>query len=157
MITSEGVFVMKQDEMLSELHQIFASLYKQVSEPQYYQGQGPYLMTLDETYDAYEFHCYEIIDVETFLSAPEQFSAAFYEPEFLFKVADTLDLNGIKDSGRYFSLLLRKVVPDTPSCRLAVQELYRTNPELVENILFLNETGIMFSATAVLHNQVILN
>ena len=157
MITSEGVFVMKQDEMLSELHLIFASLYKQVSAPQYYQGQGPYLMTLDETGDSCEFHCYEITDAETFLSAPEQFSPAFYEPEFLFKVADTLDLNGITDSGRYFSLLLCKVVPDTPSCRLAVQELYRTNPELVENILFLNETGILFSATAVLYNQVILN
>ena len=72
-------------------------------------------------------------------------------------MADTLDLNGIKDSGRYFSLLLHKVVPDTPSCRLAVHELHRTNPELVDKILFLNETGIMFSATAVLHNQVILN
>ena len=157
MITSEGVFIVKQDEMLSELHLIFTNRYKQVSAPQYYQGQGPYLMTLDETGDACEFHCYEITDADAFLSAPEQFSPAFYEPEFLFKVADTLDLKGIKDSGRYFSLLLHKVVPDTPSCRLAVQELYITNPELVENILFLSETGIMFSATAVLDNQVILN
>ena len=72
-------------------------------------------------------------------------------------MADTLNLKGIKDSGRYFTLLLHKVVPDTSSCRRAAQELYRTNPELVENILFLGETGIMFSATAVLDNQVILN
>ena len=157
MITSEGVFVMKQDEMLAGLHLLFASCYKQVSAPQYYQGQGPYIMTLDDTGDAYEFHCYEISDAETFLSAPEQFSAAFYEPEFLFKVADTLNLNGITDSGQYFSLRLHKVVPDTPSCRLTVQELYRTNPELVENILFLHETGIMFSAAADLQSQVILN
>ena len=157
MITSEGVFVMKQDEMLSELHLIFASRYKQVSAPQYYQGQGPYLMTLAETGDSCEFHCYEILDVETFLSAPEQFSPAFYEPEFLFKVADTLDLNGIKDSGRYFSLLLHKVVPDTPSCRLALQKMYSANPELAEKIIFVNDNGILLSCAAVLRNQVLLN
>ena len=40
MITAEGVFIMKQDEMLSKLHLIFASRYKQVSAPQYYQGQA---------------------------------------------------------------------------------------------------------------------
>lgn len=114
-------------------------------------------MVLDETYDAYEFHCYEISDVETFISAPEQFAPAFYEPEFLFKVADTLDLNGIKDSGRYFSLLLYKVVPDTPSCRFALQKMYRANPELAEKIIFVNENGIMFSCAAVLHNLILLN
>ena len=81
---------MKQDEMFSKLHLIFSSRYKQVSTPQYYQGQGPYLMTMEETYDAYEFHCYEITDVETFISAPEQFSPAFYEPEFLFKVTGSV-------------------------------------------------------------------
>ena len=81
---------MKQNEMLSELHLIFASLYKQVSAPQYYQGQGPYLMTLDETCDSCEFHCYEITDEDTFISAPEQFSPAFYEPEFLFKVTGSV-------------------------------------------------------------------
>ena len=59
---------MKQDDMLSELHLIFASRYKQVSTPQYYRGQGPYLMTLDETGDACEFHCYEISNVETVIA-----------------------------------------------------------------------------------------
>ena len=73
---------MKQGEMLSKLHLIFSSRYKQVSPPQSYQGQGPYLMTMEETGDSCEFHCYEITDAETFLSAPEQFSPAFYEPEF---------------------------------------------------------------------------
>ena len=96
---------MKQEEMLSQLRLIFASRYKQVSTPQYYQGQGPYLMTLDETYDTYEFHCYEITDAEIFLSAPEQFSVGLDDPEFLFKVADTLNLQGVKDSGRYFLML----------------------------------------------------
>ncbi len=148
---------MKQDEMLSKLHLIFSSRYKQVSAPQYYQGQGPYLMTLEETGDSCEFHCYEITDVETFLSAPEQFSPAFYEPEFLFKVADTLDLNGIKDSGRYFSLVLHKMVPDTPSCRFALQKMYSANPELAEKIIFVNENGIMLSCAAVLHDLVLLN
>ena len=81
---------MKQDEMLSELHLIFASRYKQVSAPQYYHGQGPYLMAMDETGDTCEFHCYEISDVETFISAPEQFAPAFYEPEFLFKVTGSV-------------------------------------------------------------------
>ena len=148
---------MKQEEMLSQLRLIFASRYKQVSTPQYYQGQGPYLMTLEETGDSCEFHCCEITDVETFISTPEQFSPAFYEPEFLFKVADTLDLNGIKDSGRYFSLLLHKVVPDTPSCRLALQKIYRANLELAEKIIFVNDNGLMLSSAAVLRNQVLLN
>ena len=114
-------------------------------------------MAMEETGDSCEFHCYEITDEDTFISAPEQFSPAFYEPEFLFKVADTLDLNGIKDSGRYFSLLLHKVVPDAPSCRVALQKMYRANPELAEKIIFVNENGIMFSCAAVLHNLILLN
>ena len=148
---------MMQNEMVSALRKTFTLFYDQVSEPQYYQGQGPYLLALMKKNDEYEFHCYEIIDAETFLSAPEQFPSAFHEPEFLFKAADTLNLDGIENSGRYFSILLRKVVPDIPACRLAVQTMYKTNPELVANIIFIDTAGKLFPATDILFNPVLLN
>ena len=148
---------MNQEKMILEFHKVCATLYEQVSEPQYYQGQGPYLMALMINQEEIEFYCYEIMDAEAFLSAPEKCPPAFQEPEFLFKIADTLKLDGIANSGCYFHLHLRRVIPDIPACHVALQKLNATTPELIGKIFLIDDSGKLFPAPDILFKQVLLN
>lgn len=136
---------MDRSKMISAFRITCTQLYNQVSELHYYKEQGPYLMALDETNGECEFHCYEFVDAETFLNAPEEFSPAFSDPDFFFQIADTLNLDGIKESLTYYSLTLRKVVPDLPECRLAAQKIKEKNRRLFYQIIFWNETAEMTS------------
>ena len=146
---------MDQNKMISEFHLTCIKLYNQVSDLQYYQGQGPYIMALDETGGACEFHCYEFVDAETFISSPEEIAPAFQDPDFFFNAAATLNLDGIKDSDQYFSLALRKVVPDMPECRLAAKKIKAAGSGLLKQVVFWNETEEMCST--VLPNSIIFN
>ena len=148
---------MKQERMLLEFHRICTTLYEQVSAPHYYQGQGPYLMALTTNRENYEFHCYEIMDADTFLTAPEESPPAFQEPEFLFGIADTLNLDGIKNTGLDFHLQLRRVIPDSPTCRVTLQKINKTNPDLVAKFFLIDDSGKMFPATDILFKPVLLN
>jgi hypothetical protein len=143
--------------MASTLYENVAGIYTQVSQPQCHNGQGPYILAITKKDDSFEFHCFEIMDAETFLADPETTSANFIETEFLFTVADTLDLHEIENTGQYFVICLCKVIPDLPACRYKVRELYAIKPELVANLLFLSAPGILFPATDVVNIPDFLN
>ena len=148
---------MDRNFMVSTLYENVAGTYTQISQPQCHNGQGPYILAITNSTDTFAFHCFEILAAETFLSDPETISDAFVDPDFLFEVADTLDLHTIKNSGRYYTIWLRKVIPDLPDCRCKVRELYAIKPELVTNLLFLSTPGILFPATDIVNIPDLLN
>jgi len=147
---------MNREKILLDFYRTSIAYFKQVSEPQYFQGEGPYFLAVVQNNDDYEFHGYEFVDAKTFLASPNEFSQALYDPDFLFQMADTLNLE-IKKSRQCFFLFLRKVVPDTPASRLAVQELSETNPDLLDHIFLVNDIEEMLPATYVLQYPILLN
>ena len=143
--------------MVSTLYANVAGNYTQMSRPQFHNGQGPYILAATKKDDSFEFHCFEILTAETFLSGPETGATTIVDPEFLFEIADTLDLQEIKNSGLYYVISLRKVIPDQPLCRYKVRELYATKPELVANLMLLSDPGILFPATDIVNIPYFLN
>ena len=136
---------MELETMVAAFRATCIKLYNQVSELQYYQDDGPYLMALDETGGECEFHCYEFVSVEAFLLAPEDFAPAFSDPEFFFATADTLNLDGIAGTRRYYNLEIRKVVPDAPESRRVLDHLRTRKPDLCRRIILWNEREEMTS------------
>ena len=148
---------MTRNLMVSTLYATVAGSYTQMSRPQFHNGQGPYILATTKKDDSFEFHCFEILTAETFLSYPETIAATFIDPDFLFEIADTLDLQNIENSGLYYVVWLRKVIPDQPLCRYKVRELYATKPELVTNLMFLSVPGFLFPAADIVTIQTYLN
>ena len=135
---------MTRNFMVSTLYENVVGNYTQMSQPQFHNGQEPYILATTKKGDSFEFHCSEILTAETFLSDPETSSTTFVDPDFLFEVADTRELQTIENTGLYYAIWLRKVIPDQPTCRYKVREFYVTKPELVANLMFLSDPGFLF-------------
>jgi len=148
---------LKTEEMLSAFSQVCADVYDQVSTLQYYQGKGPYLIALVTDRKPWEFHLYEIVDAESFLENPRGIPRAFNDPEFFFEVSASLDLSKIQKSGKHFQIQMRKIIPDTPTCRLQVQKLFETNPLLAECIFFMAESGDLLHSKDILPTPTIIH
>ena len=148
---------MNREKMITNFYSTSIEDLKTVSEPQYYQGNGPYILAVIQNKSNIEFHGYEFVDADTFVVAPDKFSEAFYDAAFLDQAAGGLRFEGIDSKGRYFFIYLRKVVPDSPACRFVVQKLYETSPKLVPNIFLVDEFGNLSRATYFLHEPILLN
>ena len=142
---------MTRNFMVATLYANVARNYKQISWPRYHNGQGPYILAATKKDASFEFHCFEILTAETFLSDPETIATSCIDRDFLFEVADTLNLQKIMNSGLYYAVWLRKVLPDQPLCRYKVRELYATRPELVTNLMFLSVPGFLFPAADIIN------
>ena len=148
---------MKPSEMIVALRKTFAVVYDRVSEPQHYRGEGPFLMALLNNQGNHEFHFYEFLAAETFLSAPDKRPLALQEPEFLFKIVDSLNLEGLELAGRALNLILRRIIPYIPACQLAVQNMHRIDSDRVENILFVNDAGKLLPVADILGKTIIFH
>jgi hypothetical protein len=145
---------MTQEEMVSTLAKGFAKSCIHVSGPLYFEGQGPYLMIMGkDEYFSYRFECFDITTEESFLAAPDKFPKALRTNEFFLKATDPMNLDGIKDFSHNFVFLLRKLIPDTPSCRKKLQELSKTDPFLVLHALVIAPSGKVVDASDCLEVQ----
>ena len=142
--------------MLADLRQKLADIFDQVSPPLYHNGEGPFFMATRTFGNEMKFFFYEVNDVETFLADPEKMPTAFTQANFLFSSTEGLDLTNIEASGRDYVLYLIRLAPDSPSCRLAIQQLQAKNPDVVLNIALIDEEGKIIPAVKVLDSPVLL-
>ena len=142
--------------MIADFQQKLADIFDQVSPPLYHNGEGPFFMATREQTNDVKFFFYEANNVETFLADPEKVPAAFSEANFLFSSTDDMDLTNIESTDRNYVLYLMRLVPDSPACRLAIQQLHSTNPDLLLSIALLDEEGKIIPAVTVLDSPVLL-
>lgn len=143
--------------MIADLRQKLIAIFDQVSEPLYYQGEGPYFMATLEDGDDVRFYFYEMNDVESFLADPEKMPAVFSEPDFMFASADTMDLAKLEHTGRYYSLFLMRLAPDSPVCRQAIKQIHEQNPDLLVNIALINELGNITPAVTLVDSPILFS
>jgi hypothetical protein len=123
------------------LNQCSGSHFLQVTPPLRFQDQGPFLFALTQIEAEYYFIGFEIVDSSTFLATPQILSTAFDDPNFYDLVTDQMDLTSLDDTNAQHSLVLHKVAPDEPSCRLAVHRLWQTHAEIAARILLISPDG----------------
>lgn len=142
--------------MITDLRQKLIASFDQVSEPLYHKGEGPYFMTTLEEDDDLRFCLYEMNDVESFLADPEKLPAVFSEKDFLLTATDDIAPNKTKFYWRDLHVFMRRLVPDSPVCRLAIKKLNEKNPELLEVIALINDSGKIVNSKSVLDSPVYL-
>jgi len=142
--------------MIADFRQKLTDIFDQVSPPLYHNGEGPFFMATQEQAGDVKFFFYEANTVETFLADPEKLPAAFSQANFLFSSTEDLDLTNVEASGRDYVLYLIRLAPDSPSCRLAIQQLQAKNPDVVLNIALLDEKGKIIPAVTILDTPVLL-
>ena len=128
---------------ITNLRQLLCAACDNVSEPIYYQGEGPYIMITYEDFDDVCFCFYEMNDVESFLADPGKKPAVFADNQFLLNIAEQMNLHKLlRDRGLSTYHLFRfRLVPDTLACHEAIRELHTHSPELVESIMLIDSGG----------------
>lgn len=153
----KGLLPVKTEEMLTTFAQMCADAYDQISTPQYYKGEGPYLVALSTERKLCQFHIYEIVEADEFLANPQEETAALGDQEFFFAAAASLDLSQIQKAGSQIEFQVRKIIPDTPNCRLQVRKLFKTDPILAGSVFFMSENGALVHSKTLLHQKNTLN
>ena len=128
-----------------------------ISEPFTYGGEGPFIFALGILDSEFHAFCFELADTERFLADPSATPAAYTDPVFFDSVENHIDLNLLHHAMRHFSLILQKVLVDSPACRQAVQALWSTHPKEASRILLLFEDGSWHTGKDVLSLPVLLS
>ena len=136
---------MTTSELTSLLLQECRNIFSQVAEPQHFEGEGPFVIALDEEAGDSVFYFFVIVTAGDFLAAPEAWPRAFKNEDFFHIAADQLDMTKVQHTGKYFRLTLRKVAPDEPACRHTVQQIGQTDPESAARILLVGRDGVWHS------------
>ena len=153
----KGLLPVKTEEMLTTFTRTCADAYDQLSTPQYYNGEGPYLVALSTERKTWQFHIYEIVEADEFLANPQETNSAFVDQEFFFAAAASLDISQIQKAGSQIEFQIRKIIPDTPSCRLQVRKLFKTDPVLAGSVFFMSKNGALVHSKSILHKKNMLN
>jgi len=153
----KGLLQLTTKEMVSSLSEACFNSYDRVSPPQYYQGEGPYLVAMVTDKAPWEIHLYEILDTKTFQSNPQGIAQAFRDVEFISSALASMEGDYPIARDSKISLQLRKIIPDTPACRLIVQKMYELAPLTATNIFFMTDRGSLFHSKDILAKPVQLN
>jgi len=121
----------------------------QVAEPQQYEGEGPFILALDEVDGKFVFYFFAVADTPEFLADPQALPHSFGVQDFFHTLADCLDLKHIEQTDQYYQLTCRKVVPDEPSCRIVLQSLWQTDPVTASSIILVGPDGVWLSGKAI--------
>ena len=137
--------------VIANLRQLLCASCDHVSEPIYYQGEGPYIMTTYEDYDDVCFSFYEMNDVESFLANPGKKPAVFADNAFLSNLTKQMHLHQLLEERGLstYHLLCDRLAPDALVCREAIRELHKHSPELVKDILLIDSRGNISPGEAV--------
>ena len=136
--------------VIANLRQLLCASCDHVSEPIYYQGEGPYIMTTYEDYDDVCFSFYEMNDVESFLANPGKKPAVFADNVFLSNLTKQMHLHQLLEERGLstYHLFCDRLAPDALVCREAIRELHKHSPELVKSIKLIDSRGNFISGLA---------
>ena len=146
---------------LSELTELTLSACRancgQVASPQYYGSEGPFVVAMNEINGEPCFFCFSFADTDEFLACPGALPLALESDDFPFTMLGCFDLAHLKNTYKYYPFTYNKIVPDEPACRLAVQQLWRTNAKAASLISLLGAAGQLLSSHSVRQNQSLLS
>ena len=146
-----------KDEIIDRMLRLSQIGCSQVAEPQYYEGEGPFLFAMMESGGRPTFVCFSFADVDEFLAQPAALPAALQDPNFPFKLAEALDLDHLTGSGELYQLVYNKVVPDVPACRGALHTLRQTDADAFRLVSLLNEAEGLLPAEFVCRQETLLS
>lgn len=137
---------MTKDQMMEKI--LFTSRLhcSQTSEPQYYEGEGPFIMAMDEHDGTPKFFCFSFTAADEFVAQPDDLPRALQSEEFLFVLADQLDIGHLDNSGQVYQFTYMKIVPDLPACRSAVKKLWETDLHTASLIALMRPDGSLLPA-----------
>ena len=140
---------MTKPEITTMLLHKCKEMFAQVAEPQYYEGEGPFIVALDEEDGKPVFFFFSIADSHEFLASPQTMPPAFEKEDFFYTAADHLDIRHIEHIGQYCRLIRRKVVPNEPACQAAAKKLRLTDAETAKMLLLVGTDGVWHTAKTI--------
>jgi hypothetical protein len=151
------VWIMTKSELTKLMVHICKDHCTQVAEPQYYAGEGPFIIALDDNEGESKLFCFSIADTPEFLAHPEALPLAFYSEDFLFVLADHLELEHLENTGNYYKMTYTKIVPDEAACRVAVQKLWYADAKTASYISLLGPDCDLKPAKEICNNKPLLS
>lgn len=138
--------MMTPEEILVFLHsRCGAKGFLQVSAPLVYAEEGPFVFSLAKYEGEYYCFAFEIQDAARFLADPAAQPSVFSDDGFYELVARNIDFSVLLGGNECHALVRHKIIPDEPACRMAVQELWRSNPREASRILMVAPDGNWFT------------
>ena len=157
MLLFERLENMTKTELIDRMLRLSQIGCSQVAEPQYYEGEGPFLFAMMESGGRPTFVCFSFADVDEFLAQPAALPAALQDPDFPFVLAEALDLDHLTGSGELYQLTYNKVIPDVPACRAALPALRQTDADAFGLVSLLSATEGLLPAEFVCRQQTLLS
>jgi hypothetical protein len=139
-----------------DLHHKLANIFDHVSDPVYYNEEGPFFMAACKLGTDVQLYLYEANDVETFLADPEKLPTAFSKSFYLLKPPNDDAPEKAESINLDFTLSALRLVPDSPICRLAIQQLHAKNPDILSKIALIDAAGELIPAVTVINSPVLL-
>ena len=153
----ERLETMTKTELIDRMIRLSQIHCSQVAEPQYYAGEGPFLLAMNDADGTPKFLCFSFADTDEFLRQPAALPAALQDPDFPFKLAEALDLDHLTGSGELYQLVYNKVIPDVPACRVALHALRQTDADAFRLVSLLNEAEGLLPAEFVCRQETLLS
>ena len=157
MLLFERLENMTKTELIDRMLRLSQIGCSQVAEPQYYEGEGPFLFAMIDSDGPPKFLCFSFATADEFLAQPAALPAALQDPDFPFALADALDLDHLTGSGELYKMYYNKVVPDVPACRVALQTLRKTNTDAFKIVSLWNDAEGLLPAEFVCRQQTLLS
>ena len=123
-----------------------ATIYENLSKPLYVKEDGPYFVALVTETSPWQMHLYEILDEVSFLTDPGTLPQIYSSGLFLYESLKTMNFPVDDALHEKLKLSPRKIVPDTPACRRAIEQLFHTHPAIASGIFLMTGAGDLFSA-----------
>ena len=148
------MITMTKPEIVTLLLHKCRTTFAQVATPQYYDGEGPFIVALDEEDGRPVFFFFTIADSEEFLLSPQSMPLAFDKEDFFYTAADQLDIRHLEHIGQYCRLFRHKVIPHEPACQAAAQKLWLTDADTAKSLLLVGTDGVWHTAKTIHGNTI---
>ena len=148
---------MTKDQMMERIIFVSKTHCSQTSEPHFFEGEGPFIIAMDEHDGTPKFFCFSFTEADEFVAQPDDLPRALQSDTFPFEIADHLDIGHLDNSGQIYPFTFMKIVPDLPACRAAVKVLFKTNAQAASLISLMRPDGSLLPALHLNGDQTMLS